>query len=133
MSLLTISFRSKRRSLRRSFLSISKPRRGDQGATFPGVDKRALWRPPGRCYFLTLTLADGTVVKWCSECECWGDHLCVEHNPENAVDADIGQLGEEGAGAGDELNVEGATGITADDTPEISDVPFTCLRLEGLL
>ena len=50
-----------------------------EGEDFPGVDDRALKRPPGRHDPRTRTLPDGTVVKWCPECGSWGDHLRADH------------------------------------------------------
>ena len=49
------------------------------------------------------------------------------------MDVDIVQLAGDGAGAGEGLNMEGASGMTAAGIPEISDGPFACLQLAGLL
>ena len=53
--------------------------------------------------------------------------------PENTVDANSGQLVEDGAVSSEVLNVEDAAGMTAADTPKIPDGPFTRLHLAGLL
>ena len=43
------------------------------------MDDNALRRPPRRNDPRTRTFPDGRVVKWCSKCSEWGDHLRADH------------------------------------------------------
>ena len=108
-----------------------------EGEDFPGVDNRALNRPPGRRDPRTRTLNNGSEVKWCPECGAWGDHLRADHTSENAlVASDVkfaGAIVGASVGAGDGANDDEETGMTATDTNTTQDGTFTRLRLAGLL
>jgi len=64
----------------------------EESDAFPGVDDRALRRPSTCNKPRERTLSDWKVVKWCSECGCWGTHLCAGHTMENAVGTESGQF-----------------------------------------
>ena len=52
---------------------------------FPGVDERALRRPPRGREPCIRTLPDGTPVKWYSLCGSWGSHFRARHTAADNV------------------------------------------------
>jgi hypothetical protein len=58
---------------------------GEDDASFPGVDERALRRPPCGKEPRIRTLPDGTSVQWCSLCGSWGSHFRAGHTAADDV------------------------------------------------
>jgi len=74
--------------------------------TFPGVNPKALHRPPRGPEPRERDILDSTKVKWCSVCKFCGSHFRAAHTTANVVAPDAGQPCEEIVEEEEEINEE---------------------------